>query len=308
MKIKSPNWKEQELILVLNLYLKHDLKWLNSVSEKSLEIVEMSKLLRSLNLFDESVKQITNFRSPSSVHMKLMNFKALDPKYLKNGLINVSVLDRKIWSDYSYDINKIAKEVEKILKNNIKGSEGLDANKDINIEQKLKECLNYMVNYNNACFVIRKNANEISNIYISQKIFNYTYNGLAFSNKNIVEIEDLLKELNENSCIKDSMKNEKIGKYVQRTFSDLIDLNILTENDLKDLLKLEMSKKVFNINFAFIKEFNEILPLSVQVKEGKYQRYWKKVHIINKKKYLLCKEWYEQNRFYYNLWLQKYQL
>lgn len=235
MKTKSPNWKEQELILVLDLYLKHDFKWLNSASEKSLEIIEMSKLLRSLDLFEENINQINNFRSASSVHMKLMNFRALDPKYQKSGLVNVSVLDRKIWSDYSNNINKLTKEVDKILKNNLKNMKEKNVNKNINVEHKLKKCLNFMVNYNKACKLIRKDAIEISNTDVSYRILNYTFKGLTFSSESIEEIEALLKELNKNYNIEDSNESEKIGKYVQRTFSELIDLNVLTDNDIKNL-------------------------------------------------------------------------
>jgi hypothetical protein len=304
MKTKSPNWKEQELILVLDLYLKHDLKWLNSASEKSLEIIEMSNLLRSLDLFDENIYRINNFRSPSSVHMKLMNFKALDPKYQKSGLVNVSVLDRKIWSDYYNNINSLTKEVDKILKNDLKCMKEMNVNKNNSVEQKLKECLNLMVHYNKACIAIGKDAIEISNIDVSQRILNYTFKGLTFSSENILEIEALLKELNINYNIEDYSESEKIGKYVQRTFSELIDLNILTNNDIKNLLLSDWSKKEFNINFPFLKAFDEMLPLSNQMKEGKYQRYWKKLYLINNKKYLVCKEWYESNRLYYNLWLK----
>lgn len=313
MKRKSPNWKEQELILVIDLYLKHDLKWLNSISKNSVEIIEMSKMLRSLDLFDENVKQITNFRSPSSVHMKLMNFKALDPKYLKNGLINGSILDRKIWSNYSNDMTKLKKEVEKILENYLKSNEELNVNRNISIEHKLKECLNFMVNYNNTCINIRKNVAEIPNLHISQNILNYTFKGLAFSNENIAEIEVLLNEINGDRSksnnynynnITCTNENEKIGKYVQRTFSELIVLNILKNNDIKNLLQSDWSRKAFNINLPFLKAFDEMLPLSNQMKEGKYQRYWKRLYLINNKKYLVCKEWYESNRLYYNLWLQ----
>lgn len=112
---KSPNWKEEELVFVLDLYMKHDLKWLNSASEKTNEIVEMSNFLRNLDLFDEENKKNPSFRSPSSIHMKLMNFKGLDPKYKRYGLRNGSNLDRKIWSEYSQNIIKLKNEVSRIL-------------------------------------------------------------------------------------------------------------------------------------------------------------------------------------------------
>ena len=91
--MKNPDWAEEELIIVLDLYLKHDLSWLNRISKSSDEVIGTSNLLRSLSVYDLETRNEPSFRSPSSIHMKLMNFLGLDERYNKGGLSNGSQSD-----------------------------------------------------------------------------------------------------------------------------------------------------------------------------------------------------------------------
>ena len=48
----------------------------------------------------EERAKVANFRSPDSVKMKLMNFRALDPEYKGIGLKSVSKEDRNVWNEF----------------------------------------------------------------------------------------------------------------------------------------------------------------------------------------------------------------
>ena len=43
--MKSPNWKEEEIMLVLELYLSNGLSWANKIMDRTIEIIQMSLLL-----------------------------------------------------------------------------------------------------------------------------------------------------------------------------------------------------------------------------------------------------------------------
>lgn len=312
MSNKNPNWKEEELILVLNLYFAHDLKWLNSASERTNEIIEMSNLLRSLELFDIDVRSVTNFRSPSSVHMKLMNFKGLDPKYGKYGLRNTGNLDREVWSKYLGDTLKLKIEAENILKK-YKNNVDTDIEKEIvGIDEKLKICISYLTKINILYLEIRKEAIDLSDIDLSQKLINSMYEELNFTKDKITMLENLFNNFQKNDNVSleidksntNSSDSKKIGKYIKESFSNLINEKILTKDEITKLQDEDWSRKNFHIGHPFLKKVQANIPIDLQMKVGKYQRYWKNEFEIYGNKYLVCKEWYESNRKLYNLWIE----
>ena len=91
---RPPPWTSDEIILALEMYF-------SGVSHSSQEpkVVELSEILKNLPCHGEGAK-VANFRSPDSVSMKLMNFRALDPEYKGVGLKSVSKEDRNVWNEY----------------------------------------------------------------------------------------------------------------------------------------------------------------------------------------------------------------
>lgn len=315
MNLKCPNWKEEELVLVLDLYMKHDIKWLNSASEKTNEIIDISNILKNLNLFSDDLIKIPNFRSPSSVHMKLMNFKGLDPKYGKYGLRNASNLDREVWSRYSNNKEKLKMKVNIVLKSC--GKEQTEIPIDCgeeNVRCKLRSCLGYLKEFNALCSEIRKDAINMPDIDMSQKVINCMYKELTFSNQSLIILEDLVNEVGNNKThnveeVKSNyIEDRKIGKYVQDTFLDVIYREKLSIEDIQKLMDEDWSRNIFHIEYPFLKKLQNNIPVKMQVKVGKYQRYWEKEFIIFDNKYLVCKEWYESNRNAYDYWLKNIQL
>ena len=76
--MRSPNWHESEVMLALDLYVNRDLSWLNKMSDSTFEIIALSKILNSLDLYDSKPE---NFRSTGSIRMKLANFMELDKNH-----------------------------------------------------------------------------------------------------------------------------------------------------------------------------------------------------------------------------------
>jgi 5-methylcytosine-specific restriction protein A len=77
---KNPTWSRDELILALDLYLRHRERLPDS---DDAEIVELSRTLNSL--FGEQAKDSSLFRNPNGVYMKLANFRAVDPLHTSQG-------------------------------------------------------------------------------------------------------------------------------------------------------------------------------------------------------------------------------
>ena len=118
--MRSPNWKEEELKLALELYLSKDLTWLSKMSDMTSEVIALSELLNRLDLFDDSSKP-DKFRSCGSIRMKLSNFKALDEKYGKSSLSNIGSSDKAIWNKYCNKYDELFSDCCTIVKQHLSG-------------------------------------------------------------------------------------------------------------------------------------------------------------------------------------------
>jgi 5-methylcytosine-specific restriction protein A len=90
---RPPKWVRDELILALDLYVRHG--WLDDLHP---EVQALSVLLNSLPLHPDW-RYSPKFRNPNGVCMKLANFQALDPTYTGTGLADVSEGDREVWEE-----------------------------------------------------------------------------------------------------------------------------------------------------------------------------------------------------------------
>ena len=96
---RNPTWSRDELILALDLYLRHRERLPDS---DDVEIVELSQILNSL--FGEQAQDATLFRNPNGVYMKLANFRAVDPLHTsqgKRGLSRGGNGVAEIWEEFS---------------------------------------------------------------------------------------------------------------------------------------------------------------------------------------------------------------
>lgn len=243
--MKPPNWKEEELILTLELYFSYEISDLKKISSKSLKVIELSNILRALTIHDKRFRQLDKFRNPSGVHMKLMNFLGSDPLYGKQALRNGSLLEKKVWDFYSENKNKLAVEAERIRKkflpsdsdfsevlaeNSGKYETNISQNNDLffiykKINLILEDSVSELVKLESLYSVLRQQAIQINSINESQKAINDNYTQILKITdwqKNIqILISQISKEMIISNTSLEKTKKKKViapkkGKAINR--------------------------------------------------------------------------------------------
>ncbi|MEA3234097.1 HNH endonuclease [Pseudomonas mosselii] len=106
----NPAWSKDELILALDLYLRHRT---SLPSKNHPEVQELSLFLGKLGRV-LGVGPVTNFRNANGVYMKLGNFRRWDPNYIKDGkkgLAKGNKLEEGVWAQYAHDEHRLAEVV-----------------------------------------------------------------------------------------------------------------------------------------------------------------------------------------------------
>ena len=84
--IRNPPWDRDELILALDLYLSPDI---GPIGPNNAAVIELSKLLGRIGVLSGRTTN-PDYRNPTGVAMKLMNFRRLDPAYIAEGRTGLS--------------------------------------------------------------------------------------------------------------------------------------------------------------------------------------------------------------------------
>ena len=86
-------WTDEEMILTLYIYLTHD----------SEDLHKYSKFLID---FTDKLNEFTgNKRPPSSIEMRISNYKSVDSNYYKTGLANGGKSVKYFWDKYNNQID-----------------------------------------------------------------------------------------------------------------------------------------------------------------------------------------------------------
>jgi 5-methylcytosine-specific restriction protein A len=101
--VRNPSWVQDEVILALDLYFRHNPSRINKHHQV---VKELSDLLRQLPIHDSRTTG-PDFRNPNGVYMKMGNFLSLDPSYSGKGLASVSKLDREVWDEFVHDRERL---------------------------------------------------------------------------------------------------------------------------------------------------------------------------------------------------------
>lgn len=97
--VRNPPWTRDELILALELYMRHRDHLPDSDHP---EILQLSETLNSF--FGNSARDAAVFRNANGVYMKLANFRAVDPRHTsqgKRGLSRGGHATEHIWDEFS---------------------------------------------------------------------------------------------------------------------------------------------------------------------------------------------------------------
>ncbi len=105
--MRNPPWSRDELLLGLDLYLKHRSAL---PGRDSSEVIELSALL---NKMAEALgrPKVGTYRNVNGVYMKLMNFRRLDPLYLdtgRKGLTRGNKDELIVWDLFATDVTRLS--------------------------------------------------------------------------------------------------------------------------------------------------------------------------------------------------------
>lgn len=141
-----------------------------------------------------------------------------------------------------------------------------------------------------------KIVNELSIKVVDIKIENITENHSRI--KYYQENQKNSKPFQTTSANKKTKDGMKIGQYVQAKFRYLFNNNLLTENEIDNLLKEDYSKRTFNQNFKILRYVSEGTKDNIGNK-----RYYTREIFGNK--YYLTSQWFESHFEYFDRWLRE---
>jgi predicted HNH restriction endonuclease len=98
---RNPNWTRDELILALDLYMRHRPAVLGNTSA---DVIELSEILNPLAHADRN--RSATHRNANGVAMKLLNFRPFDPDYTASGRVGLhhtSRGDEQVWREFATD-------------------------------------------------------------------------------------------------------------------------------------------------------------------------------------------------------------
>jgi len=111
--LRNPTWSRDELILALDVYFRIKPR------TPSPSLSEIAQLSRELNRIGEQAQaqRSSNYRSPASVVMKMMNFRSFDDEYAGEGLSAAGRRDREIWDAFANDTPRLRAVAQAIRAN-----------------------------------------------------------------------------------------------------------------------------------------------------------------------------------------------
>ena len=323
--MKNPNWHEGEIMLVLDLYLNKDIKWLTKMSNSTKEIIGLSKLLNALDFYEEKPNK---FRSPGAIRMRLANFMSLDGRYKRKAMDNGGHLVKEAWHKYSNDKEKLHLDCVDIVSTHVitKSEEVIQYIYDMGLEDKSTFDPNFsrfVREFKRALSYYAKLSKNNSNINHSHEVYDWC-NKVNESINWIDQVESdivycMHTEYREHaginmvpivegksSSLKEERKSfdeEKIGKLIRRTFEDLVEQDKLSTEMIENLLSAEYSRNVFGLKLPFLVSIDENREIRSQLFDANgYVRYWTKPIVIRGLKYCISKEWYKNQRERYLKW------
>lgn len=105
---RNPPWTQDELILALDLYLRHGL-----LDDLDPQVQELSDILNALPLGRDR-RGDERYRNPNGVAMKLGNFARLDPDYAGAGLSRGGRREVEVWNRYADDRDELHSIAERL--------------------------------------------------------------------------------------------------------------------------------------------------------------------------------------------------
>jgi hypothetical protein len=97
----------------------------------------------------------------------------------------------------------------------------------------------------------------------------------------------------------------RIGEHVRRTMHELAASGRLTARIVGDLLDPRYCKAKFNLRYPFLKPVDRSVPLPRQGNNRHGRgRYWKKPLRVGDHEFLMCNDWYAEQRDAFDAWVR----
>lgn len=110
---RNPAWSRDELILALDLYLRHRA---SPPGKDSVEVIELSDFLNRIGKALGQGESET-YRNANGVYMKMMNFRRFDPDYTADGKVGLTRGNRDeevVWNEFAVDPARLSAVVSAI--------------------------------------------------------------------------------------------------------------------------------------------------------------------------------------------------
>lgn len=118
---RNEDWMRDELILALDLYIRHRNP---PPAKEAPEILELSALLVKLGEILDA-RRTDTYRNPNGVYMKIMNFRRMDPQYTASGKVGLgrgNKLEAVVWDEFARDQKRLA-EIAAAIRDSINSAE-----------------------------------------------------------------------------------------------------------------------------------------------------------------------------------------
>jgi 5-methylcytosine-specific restriction protein A len=112
MAQRNPPWTRDELILALDLYLRHHP---SHISNAHPEVKKLSEVLNALPIHTDRPDS-QRFRNENGVYTKLCNFLRFDPSYQGKGLTHGNSGEEAVWKEFADDPKHLAQIAAAIRK------------------------------------------------------------------------------------------------------------------------------------------------------------------------------------------------
>ncbi|MEK5233849.1 hypothetical protein MHB42_19325 [Lysinibacillus sp. FSL K6-0232] len=133
---------------------------------------------------------------------------------------------------------------------------------------------------------------QMYNMFLDTNVISMTENKIPIRNQATANIAGI--------------KEISIADFVRNTFSDLVDQNKLSKDNLYHLCDARYSKETFLLPYAMLKKVDEAKSLSSQRKDenGRDRYLAKPLYVVHGERYFLCNHWVEKSRQPYKVWFE----
>lgn len=97
----------------------------------------------------------------------------------------------------------------------------------------------------------------------------------------------------------------KIGILVKATLPQILELELISEIEVKKMTEDDYSKMIFDMNYPVLKLVDENLSINENRTVGDYTRYYADPFDYKNSRYLISSEWYDRNQEDFIRWLKR---